>query len=87
MIDSMTMLSFRVAEDEANELRRWAAALGMDRAEILRDALHRHLAGLRADHDTTAWTERPLAEDERLLAGVADWGPAQDWSDWDDAAR
>ena len=29
---------------------------------------------------------RPLTEDERALAEVNDWGPAEDWSDWDDAA-
>ena len=24
---------------------------------------------------------------ERSLADVADWGPAEDWSDWSDAKR
>jgi hypothetical protein len=29
----------------------------------------------------------PLDEGERSLALIADWGPAEDWSDWADAAR
>ena len=37
----MTMLSFRVQDDEAAEIQRSAEALGVDRSEILRDAVHR----------------------------------------------
>jgi hypothetical protein len=29
----------------------------------------------------------PLDDGERALMEVADWGPAEDWSDWADAAR
>ena len=83
----MTMLSFRVPDDEAAEVQRWADALGMDRSEILRDALHRHLAALSSEHDAEAWERVPLDEGERSLSEIADWGPAEDWSDWDDAAR
>jgi predicted transcriptional regulator len=81
------MLSFRVPDDEAAEVQRWADALGVDRSEILRDALHRHLAALGSEHDADAWTRAPLDEGERSLATIADWGPAEDWSDWADAAR
>ena len=28
----------------------------------------------------------PLDEGESSLAEIADWGPAEDWSDWADAA-
>ena len=45
------MLSFRVPEDDAVEVQRWAVALGVDRSEILRDALHRHLVALRGADD------------------------------------
>jgi predicted transcriptional regulator len=83
----MTMLSFRVPDDEAAEVQRWADALGVDRSEILRDALHRHLAALRSEQDVDAWERAPLDEGERSLSAIADWGPAEDWSDWDDAAR
>jgi predicted transcriptional regulator len=82
----MTMLSFRVSDDEAAEVQRWAEALGMDRSEILRDALHRHLVGLSGEHDTEAWAHAPLTDSERSLEGIAHWGPAEDWADWDDAA-
>lgn len=82
----MTMLSFRVADDEAAEVQRWADALGVDRSEILRDALHRHLVELSGEHDVDAWTKVPLSEAEQSLSEIADWGPAEDWADWDHAA-
>ncbi len=82
----MTMLSFRVAEGEAAEAQRWADTLGVDRSELLREALHRHLVQLRSAHDIDAWTEQPLDVGERALADIADWGPAEDWGDWADAA-
>ncbi|WP_234798924.1 antitoxin, partial [Mycobacterium tuberculosis] len=56
-------------------------------SELLRDALRRHLAALAADQDVQAYTERPLTDDENALAEIADWGPAEDWADWADAAR
>ena len=28
----------------------------------------------------------PLTADELALAEITDWGPAEDWSDWADAA-
>lgn len=83
----MTMLSFRVPDDEAAEVQRWADALGVDRSEVLRDALRRHLVVLSSEHDAEAWERMPLTEDERSLSEIADWGPAEDWSDWHDAAR
>lgn len=83
----MTMLSFRVPQSEAVELKHWAEALGLDRSELLREALHRHLVGLRAEHELAAWEAVPPTEGERSLADAADWGPAEDWTDWDDATR
>jgi len=87
IIGCMTMLSFRVSDDEAAEVQRWAESLGIDRSEILRDALHRHLVGLSSEHDAEAWARAPLTDSERSLEGIADWGPAEDWTDWNDAAR
>ena len=83
----MTMFSFRVDEEEAEEARRWADRLGIDRSELLRDALHRHLVRLRAEEDIEAWTRRPLTSDENAFAEISDWGPAEDWTDWTDEAR
>ena len=83
----MTMLSFRVAESEAADAQRWAEALGVQRSELLRDALHRHLVALRGEQDASEWAESPLTDAELSLAAIADWGPAEDWADWDDAAR
>lgn len=81
----MTMLSFRVPEDEAAETQRWAEALGVDRSELLREALHRHLVALRSELDAAAWERLPASEAELSLDAVADWGPAEDWADWADA--
>jgi len=83
----MTMLSFRVEDEEAVEAQRWATRLGVDRSELLRDALHRHLLRLASENDAATWAEVPLDAGEQSLAEIADWGPAEDWSDWADAAR
>lgn len=78
----MTMISFRVDEQEAEEVRLWAERLGIDRSELLRDALRRHLVRLRAESDIESWTSKPLSPEESSLAEISDWGPAEDWSDW-----
>lgn len=83
----MTMLSFRVADGEANEAQRWAELLGIDRSQLLREALRRHLDRLAAEGDADRWRAQPLDTGERTLADIADWGPAEDWSDWADATR
>jgi predicted transcriptional regulator len=83
----MTMLSFRVDDEEAAATQRWAERLGVDRSELLRDALRRHLLRLASEDDAHTWAESPLDEGERSLAQIADWGPAEDWSDWADATR
>jgi predicted transcriptional regulator len=82
----MTMLSFRVPDEDAVEVQRWADALGIDRSEILRDALHRHLVALNGEADVERWQQQPATDAERSLQPAADWGPAEDWSDWADAA-
>ncbi len=82
----MTMISFRVDDGEAVRTQQWAEALGVDRSELLREALHRHLVRLAAENDIDAWTDLPLNDSESALAQIADWGPAEDWSDWADAA-
>jgi hypothetical protein len=81
----MTMLSFRVPDDDAAEVQRWAEALGVDRSEILRDALHRHLVLLQGERDAERWEEHPVTSAERSLSEIADWGPAEDRADWADA--
>jgi predicted transcriptional regulator len=81
----MTMLSFRVGDAEAAEVQRWAETLGLDRSELLREALHRHLVRLRSEVDAKNWERMPLTEAEQALAQISDWGPAEDWADWGDA--
>ncbi len=83
----MTMLSFRVEEEDAADAQRWADALGVDRSELLREALRRHLDRLASEGDVDRWEAAPLDDGERALASITDWGPAEDWSDWADAAR
>lgn len=81
----MTMLSFRVDDTEAAEAQWWAERLGIQRSELLREALHRHIVRLASEDDARTWEQAPLDATERSLAEVSDWGPAEDWSDWADA--
>ncbi|MGO9752152.1 MAG: antitoxin [Solirubrobacteraceae bacterium] len=84
----MTMLSFRVAEGEAADAQAWADRLGVDRSELLREALHQHLVALGGELEAERYEQLPATASERALEAVADWGPAEDWSDWgDDASR
>ncbi len=83
----MTMLSFRVDAGEADDVQRWADRLGVDKSELLRDALHRHLVRLASEVDARRWALTPPTDDELSLAPIAEWGPAEDWSDWANAAR
>jgi hypothetical protein len=83
----MTMISFRVSKSEAADLQRRSLQLGVDRSELLRDALHRYLVGLASEEDAQTWEQIPASAEEESFAEVADWGPAEDWSDWADATR
>jgi Arc/MetJ-type ribon-helix-helix transcriptional regulator len=82
----MTMLSFRVDEADARQAQTWAERLGVDRSELLREALRRHLQRLASEEDASTWLAHPLDEGERSFLEIADWGPAEDWADWADAA-
>jgi antitoxin component of RelBE/YafQ-DinJ toxin-antitoxin module len=81
----MTMLSFRTDEEEAANAQRWSERLGIDRSELLREALHRHLLRLASENDAVTWEEKPLDSNEQALAEIADWGPSEEWSDWNGA--
>jgi Arc/MetJ-type ribon-helix-helix transcriptional regulator len=83
----MTMLSFRVEEVDVQQLQVWADRLGIDRSELLREAVRLHLNRLASEADADTWQRLPLDAGETALANIADWGPAEDWSDWDDADR
>lgn len=82
----MTMLSFRVDDADAAAVQRWADELGVDRSALLREAVRRHLDRLETEHDIARWETRPLTDGEMALAAIADWGPAEEWEDWADAA-
>ena len=82
----MTMLSFRVDDAEAAAAQRWAERLELDRSELLRQALHAHLVRLASEADAATWQREPLTSEETALGELADWGPAEDWADWSDAA-
>jgi len=83
----MTMVSFRLDDGEAAEVHRWAERLGVDRSQLLRDAVRRHLVRLAAENDVERWETQPPDDGELAVASIADWGPAEDWSDWVAAAR
>ena len=82
ILSRMTMLSFRVQEADAHAATRWATALGIDRSDLLREALRRHLVSLAASTEVDAYARSPLAAGELALSAIADWGPAEEWSDW-----
>ena len=63
------MLSFRVERRDATEAQRWAEALGIDRSELLREALRRHLDRLATEGDMDRWIAAPLDAGERGLGG------------------
>jgi len=83
----MTMLSFRVDDEDASAAQAWADRLGVDRSALLREALRRHLLRLASEADAQTWADRPLSAEESALEEVADWGPAEEWADWADAPR
>lgn len=82
----MTMLSFRVDPADAEAVRLWSERCGIDRSELLREALRRHLVRLASEVDAETWERVPLTDEERSLGHIADWGVAEDWSDWADAS-
>lgn len=82
-IDGMTaMVSFRIDDEDIAEADRWAALLGVERSELLRDALAGHLARLRAEADVNAYETQPFTADELALDAADEWAPAEDWTDW-----
>ncbi len=78
----MTMMSFRVDDAEAVEAQRWAERLGVDKSELLREALHRHLVRLASELDADKWADAPHTSEELSLGQIAHWGPAEAWLDW-----
>jgi hypothetical protein len=83
----MTMLSFRVDDAAARQATEWAERQGVDRSELLRQALRQHLLRLASERDADTWHELPLTAEEHSLTQLEDWGPAEDWADWTDATR
>ena len=83
----MTTLSFHVSETEAESVANWADKLGIDRSDLLRTALHRHLVKLASEEESRIWLEMPLTDGEVTLGAIADWGVAEDWSDWSNETR
>jgi len=83
----MTMISFRADDSDVELADDWARRLHIDRSELLRAALRRHLAALASEQDVQAYAQQPLTDDEKAFAEIAEWGPAEDWADWSDAAR
>jgi len=82
----MTMLSFRIDDEEASRAQEWAERLGVDRSELLRDAVRRHLNALAAQREAETWEDDPdLERTVTEFGAIADWGPDEDWSDWHDA--
>jgi hypothetical protein len=83
MLPRMTvMVSFRADVEDVVEADRWAQRLGIERSELLREALAAHLARLAAEEDAAAFEAQPFRAEELALDNADDWGPAEDWSEW-----
>ena len=76
------MVSFRADDDDVAEVDRWADRLGVERSELLREALAAHLARLAVEDDAGLYAAHPFAADDAALDATDDWGPDEDWSDW-----
>jgi predicted transcriptional regulator len=76
------MVSFRADEEVVTAADQWAERLGIERSELLRDALAGHLARLAAETEVGAYAAEPFTPEELALDPADDWGPAEDWSDW-----
>ncbi len=82
----MAMLSFRISDEDAREVKRWADRLGTTSSEVIRESLRRHLAWLAPVEDTDRQEKQLLAAEGAAIGRIADWGVAEDWTDWADAA-
>lgn len=76
------MVSFRADEDDVARADDLAERLGIERSELLREALASHVARLLAEYDAEAYRAAPFTDAEVSIERAADWGPAEDWSDW-----
>lgn len=65
------MVSFRVTDDDAAAVELWARRLHIDRSELLRAALQRHLSELASELEARAYAEQPLTDNEKALGGIA----------------
>lgn len=63
-----------------------AEALGIPQSEMIREALRRHLNALAAQQDAAVYQADPLTPEELSLVDAEQWTPAEDWSEWADAA-
>ncbi len=62
-----------------------AELLGIGQSELIREALRRYLNALAAQNDAAIYEAMPLTREELALIDVQQWGPTEDWSDWDAA--
>ena len=76
------MVSFRADDEDVAEADRWAGLLGVERSELIREALAAHLARLAAESDASTYEAQPFTAEEAALDAADGWGPAEDWSDW-----
>lgn len=82
----MPMLSFRVEPEVAEQVRETSFSLGIPQSELIREALRRHLNMFAAQRDALVHEKSPLTPEELAFTPVEHWAPAEDWSEWADAA-
>ncbi len=81
----MTMLSFRIDEKEAQKVEECASHLGIQRSDLLRDAVQSYLRRMTYERDAEILKANPYTKEELSFSNEEDWGPEEDWSDWSKA--
>ena len=77
----MTMLSFRLPSEDLADVDRWAERLGVDRSELVREAVRRYLVRLRSEAEELTGDAEPPPS----LASLPAWGTSEEWAEWADA--
>jgi len=56
---------------------------------LIKDGLRSFFRLIRARccHGAGTWEALPATDADLAFVAIANWGPAEDWADWDDAER
>ncbi len=70
-----------MSDDDAADVDDIARTLGVDRSSVVRDAVRRYVNHIKAIGEGDR-ADGAVDPSQPAFAAVAEWGPAEDWSDW-----